>query len=133
MSIVGKGQLFAIGAIAVGVGVSQADKSMNYIEVEATVTKSIVDCYIENSSGRLVEKDSEKLAYMDCDQAPAAAAQFDYSKSDIKTRSQYEFTYVSPVDGSKQKGADTNKYAEIKTGQKIKVFAHKTEPGKSRM
>ena len=133
MSLVGKGQLFAVGAIAVGVGVSQADKAMNYTEVQATVTKSIVDCYVKNGKDFIAKKGTDDMAYMDCEMAPYAAEEFGFKKDDIKKRSQYEFTYVSPVDGSKQKGADTNEYAEVKYGQKIKVFAHKTEPGKSRM
>lgn len=133
MSITGKAQLFVVGAIAVGVGVSQADKAMNYTEVEAVVTKSIVDCYVKDGDNFLAQKSTDKMAYMDCELAPLAAEQFNYKKSAIHKRSQYEFAYVSPVDGSKQKGADTNDYAEIKVGQKIKIYAHKTEPGKSRM
>ncbi len=133
MSITGKAQLFVIGAIAVGVGVSQADKTMNYIEVEAVVTKSIVDCYVKSGNDFIAKKGTDDMAYMNCEMAPYAAEQFGFKKEAIQKRSQYEFAYVSPVDGSKQKGADNNEHAEIKSGQKIKIYAHKKEPGKSRM
>ena len=126
-------QLGIVGVIAAAVAVSQADKAINYTEVDAVVTKSVVDCYVKDGKKYLESKATNKMAYMDCEMAPLAAAQFGYPKEAVHKRSQFEFTYVSPVDGSKQKGADTNEYAEIKYGQKIKIFAHKKEPGKSRM
>jgi hypothetical protein len=133
MAIIGKTQLIVVMGIAAAVGISEGDKAVNYTQIDAVVTKSAVDCYVKDGKKYLAEKATDKMAYMDCEIAPFAAKEFGYPESAVKKRSQYEFAYVSPVDGSKQKGKDTNEHAEIKQGQKIKIYAHKEEPGKSRM
>ena len=133
MAIIGKTQLVVVVGIAAAVGISEGDKAVNYTQVDAVVTKSSVDCYVKDGKKFLAEKATDKMAYMDCEMAPYAAKEFGYPESAVKKRSQYEFAYVSPVDGSKQTGKDTNEYAEIKQGQKIKVYAHKTEPAEFRM
>ena len=115
--------------------VSAADLSMNYTEVQARVTKSTVDCYVENSGGKLVERETDKLAYMDCDLAPIAASMHGYDDSDVHRRAKYEFIYRSPVDGSRQKGEATDRNAakdEYRRGKVVMVYGHNEEPAKYR-
>lgn len=132
MGIVTNAKFGAIGLIAAAVGVSQIDKTMNYVEVDAAVTKADVDCFIKSGNESVVQKDTEKLAYMDCEMAPFAAAQHGFKETDISKRSQYSVSYVSPVDGKKHKGANMKDYVEYKVGQKIKVYAHKEDASKMR-
>jgi hypothetical protein len=131
----GKIYLGIIAAIGVSVGVSEADKSMNYIPTEATVTSTEIDCFVENSKSKIVEKDTDELAYMDCAMAPLAAAEFGHHERDIQKRIQFKYTFKSPVDGSLQFGNYTGTGDEVKykTGTKFEVFAHKTETKKSRI
>ncbi len=132
MSIVGKTKLAVVGLIAAGFGVSQADKSMNYVQVDAVVTKAEVDCFIKSGNESVVEKTSDKLAYMDCEIAPFAAAKYGFKDKDISKRTKLAFNYTSPVDGSKHNGEHVADYIEYKVGQKIKVYAHKEDPTKMR-
>jgi hypothetical protein len=132
MGLYFKGQMLGIGLIAAAVGVSEVDKTMNYIQVEAVVTKADVDCFIKAGNESVVEKKNNSLAYMDCEMAPYAAKEYGFKETDISKRTKLAFSYVSPVDGSKQKGTHTQEHAEYKVGQKIKIYAHKEEPGKNR-
>lgn len=120
------------GAVGTLYGVSMADRTMNYIPTEATVVTADVDCYVKNSSGQLVDKTTEKRAYMDCEFAPLAAEMHGYSKSDIHKRTKFTYSFVSPVDGSKQKGQHETEYAQYDVGQKFTIYAHKEEAGRSR-
>lgn len=126
------GGMFAIGALVYGV--SEVDKSLNYVETDAKITAAEFDCYIENSSGRIVEKKTDNLAFMSCDIAPIIAAQHGYKDSDISQRVKMEYSYYSPVDGSVQYGKHETKYnaSKYQKGAVIKIFAHKEEPGKTR-
>lgn len=133
MGIVNYAKLGVVGVIAVAAGVSQADKTMNYVETDAFVTSAKVDCYVKAGKKELVEKKTNKLAYMDCDMAPYAAEEFGYDKSDIHQRTKLTYKFNSPVDGSSQKGDHVDNYSgKYKVGQKIKIYAHKSEPGKTR-
>lgn len=125
--------MFAAGGLFMAA--SAVDLSMNYTKVNARVTKSTTDCYVENSSGKLVERETDQLAYMDCDFAPFAAKMHGYDEGDIHRRSTYEFVYNSPVDGSRQKGEATDRHAakgEYARGKVVTVYGHKTEPAKYR-
>jgi hypothetical protein len=133
MGIVSHAKLAVVGFIAVGVAVSEGDKRLNYVVTDATVTSASVDCYIKASKKELVEKDTNQRAYMDCDLAPMTAEHFGYDKTDIHKRTQLAFKFKSPVDGSQQKGEHTDEQSgNYKIGQTIKVYAHKSEPGKTR-
>ncbi len=122
-----------VGVVAVGFGVSQADKTMNYVETDAFVTSAKVDCFVKAGKKELVEKKTNRLAYMDCDMAPYAAKEFGYNEFDIHQRTTLAYKFKSPVDGSSQKGDHVDNYSgSYKVGQKIKIYAHKSEPGKTR-
>ena len=127
----------AMGAmLAVGVGVSQADKSMNYTPVDATVTASVVDCYVKSNKTQLVERGSEDRAYMGCDVAPMAAAVHGYDASDVHVRVKFEYEFVSPIDGSVQTGDGSREgsaAAEYNAeGKVFTIYAHKEDPAKRR-
>ncbi len=131
----GKIYIGMIMAAGVFVGVSETDKKLNYIPTEAIVTSVKVDCSVENSRGKIVEKKTDKKAYMDCDMAPLAAAEFGYDESDIKKRIQFKYKFKSPVDRSLQFGSytGTGKETEYQNGTKFEVYAHKESPEKSRV
>ena len=130
---------FYAGLLAVGgvyVATSAADLTVNYTEVQARITKSTTDCYIENRNGRITDRRTDELAYMDCDIAPDAAAAFGYASSDIHRRSSYEFVYASPVDGSRQTGSAVDRNAaegEYARGAVIDVYGHNEQPATYRM
>jgi hypothetical protein len=127
------GAMMVIGTVAVGV--SQADKTMNYIETDAVVKTAKVDCYIKSGKRFVAEKATNRMAYIDCDMAPYAAKEFGHEESAIKERVQFTYSYKSPVDGSMQSGEYEAKDSGTKyrKGTKFKVLAHKDEPGKSRV
>ena len=125
--------LAAGGAGAYGVG--ELDKSMNYVETDAYVSQIEVDCFIKDGNSKVVEKNSGRLAYMDCKMAPLVAPIHDHDASDIQYRYQLEYTYKSPVDGSRHKKEHTvtsHSQDKYRKDQDIKIFAHKDEPAKSR-
>jgi hypothetical protein len=132
MSLVFKGKMLAFGAVLAAFGVSQADKSINYIKVDATVTSAKVDCYVESGNEYIKSKDTNSLAFMDCEMAPYAAKEFGFEQSDIKKRTEFAFSYTSPVDGKLHKGNNTKKNAAYKVGEKVDLYAHKEEPEKFR-
>jgi hypothetical protein len=124
-----------IGVIAAGAyGVSEADKSMNYIETSAIVNEVEVDCYAKNSNTKLEVKATGELAYMDCDIAPLIAEAKGMSKNDVKKRAVVTFRYRSPVDNSRQTGKHTisNYKDNYDPGREFKIFAHKEKPKKTR-
>ena len=104
MGVVAYAKLGVVGLIATAVGVSQADKTMNYIETDAVVTSANIDCYVKAGKRKLVEKKTDKLAYMDCELAPYAAKEFGYDESDVHQRTKLTYKFKSPVDGSSSKG-----------------------------
>ena len=133
MGVVSYAKLGIVGVIATVVGVSQADKTMNYIETDAIVTSADIDCYVKSGKRKLVEKKTDKMAYMDCKLAPYAAKEFGYDESDVRHRTKLTYKFSSPVDGSSQKGEHVDENSgDYKVGKKIKIYAHKSEPGKNR-
>ena len=132
MALIGKVPLIVIGAMGTLYGVSMADRSINYIETDAIVTKAEVDCFVKSGRSHIESKATKKMAYMDCEMAPLAAAEFGYKNSDIGKRTKFSYTYLSPVDGSHQKGEHESQNTQYKTGQKFKIYAHKENPGESR-
>ena len=127
-----------VGLLAVGAGalyaVSMVDRGMNYDMVDTKVTSAIVDCYVKARKSELVEKDSNKTAYMDCSMAPFAAEKFGYDKSDIKKRVKLTFKFKSPVDGSWQAGEHevNDATSDYKNGQSIQIYGHKNDAKKYR-
>ena len=127
-----------MGIVAGGIGlfavVDQTDKAMNYTEVEGTITELVVDCYLENDDHKLVDKETDKMAYMDCEMAPFAAARFGYEEKDIKRRASVTYAYVSPVDQQTHTGDYSTKHyhQNYEEDMPVTVFAHKKDPAKSR-
>ncbi len=125
------------GVVMVGGGAMyyQAnDLKMNYMLVDAVITKVEVDCFVKKGKKKLVYKDTSDLAYMDCMIAPMAAAQHGFDNDDIQKRASITYRYKSPVDnrrytGTYKRDGDIEMFAR---GVDIRVHAHKTEPEKSR-
>ena len=125
-----------IGVLAAGAyGLSETDKSLNYVETTAKITKLSTECTVEKRKSKLVEKDTGDLAYMECDLAKVIAPIKGYSVSDIKYHHTMEYRYLSPADNNwhKDKGTKTS-YSEGKfiNGQKFQILAHKTKANKTR-
>ena len=125
-----------VGAGLVGFyTISMTDRGMNYVETEARVIDSKVDCFVKAYKSKLIEKSTGKMAYMDCKLAPIAAEMHGYSKSDIRQRVQFTYEYVSPVDGSRQRDKHTaeSNVERYGKGKTFTVYAHKEDPAKSRI
>ncbi|MEZ5922532.1 MAG: hypothetical protein R3C60_14455 [Parvularculaceae bacterium] len=124
-----------LGALIGGTMFVQADDiKKNYTQVDATIKEVKIDCYLRDGRRKIVEKDTHDLAYMDCTMAPFAAKKFGYSENNIHQRATVAYSFLSPADGNFYKGeftrsGDVEKYVE---GATISVYAHKTEPGKSK-
>ena len=131
-------RMAGLGVILVGVAgimfFQARDLKENYVKTSATIKAVTVDCYIENAHGKIVEKDSNHLAYMDCAMAPIVAQQNGYKNNDIHKRAQIDYVYLSPVDDNYYKGSFTRKndVDEYAVGAEIQIFSHKTEPEKSK-
>lgn len=115
-------------------GFTELDKSMNYIETDAYIAQVTVDCFIKDSNSEVVEKATNKLAYMDCGIAPMVAPMHDHDASDIQRRYKMEYVYVSPVDGKRHTKTITktsHQEGKFKKDMDIKILAHKEEADKS--
>ncbi len=125
-----------LGVLAAGAyGVSETDKSLNYIETDAKITKLTTECTVQKRKSKLVNKETGDLAYMDCKLAKLVAPIKGYSVSDVRYHHKIEYKYKSPVDNEwhNDKGSKTA-YSEgkYKKGQSFKVLAHKTDANKTR-
>ncbi len=112
-----------------------ADIRMNYTLVEARITSVETDCFIkENYKNKLVDEATQKLAYMDCSKAPAAAAKHKFEKRDIRKRAQIAYRYTSPVDANKYTGhfERNDDVEDLVVGKTVFVHAHNGEPDNSR-
>ena len=124
-----------LGVLVVGTMAFQAnDLEKNYLKVDATIKEVKIDCYVENARSKIVEKETDDIAYMDCALAPFAAEKYGYRESDIHKRAQVVYQYKSPVDRNFYRGEFTRKddveaYAK---GATINIFAHKEDPSKSK-
>jgi hypothetical protein len=134
MSPIFKGKILAVGFIGVVVAYNLVDRGLHYQETEAKLMAVKVDCYIKARKKKLVDKDGNELAHMDCKDAPAVAEHFGFKSSDVRKRAVLKFEFKSPVDGSRQTGEHTDNYAtaDYKVGQTVKIYAHTTEPAQSR-
>ena len=115
-------------------GYTELDKSMNYVETEAYISELSVDCFIKDSNSEVVEKATNKLAYMDCELAPLVAPMHDHDVSDIQRRYQMEYVYVSPVDGKRHTKSVTrtsHQEGKFKKDMNIMILAHKEQADKS--
>lgn len=125
------GVAFAGGALMF----SQArDLKANYTLVEARITNVAVQCYIERRKKKVVEKDTDELAYMDCAIAPLVATEHGFDDSDIKQRANVTYSYQSPVDEKVYSGtySRSGNVDTLVVGKTIQVHAHKMEADKSR-
>lgn len=136
-------KLYAFVAVAAGGGAMFAmdrhDLHTNYVPAKARITQSKADCYVKSrgfrSKKQLIDKTTGKLAYMDCTFAPMIAVAKGFDEDDVKRRVTLTYVYVSPVDGSAQKGSYTSKSASrpFREGDELPIRAHKTEPSTSRV
>ncbi len=125
-----------IVAGAVAYGASETDKKMNYVETDAVIKTAKIECYVEHGKKFLAEKATDKMAYMECDLAPLAAEAFGYTKSDIHHRNTITYSFKSPVDGKTyidKYDTTVEPLASLSSGKHFKMYAHKTDPGKSRI
>jgi len=100
----------AIGAVALGaLAVSEGDKAVNYVETTAKITKISTECSVSKRKSKLVEKDTGKLAMMECDLAKLIAPIKGYEVSDIKFHYNMEYKYKSPVDNKWHKNSGEKK------------------------
>jgi hypothetical protein len=130
--IAGAGALFTGVA---GVMFFQAkDLEENYVKTSANIKTVAIDCYIEDARGKIVDKETDDLAYMDCALAPLVAQKHGYDAGDIHKRAQIEYIYLSPVDDNYYSGSFTRKndVEDYAAGGEIQIFTHKTEPDKSK-
>jgi hypothetical protein len=135
LSAIGMGRLAAFAFVGVvGVGVT-IDRGMNYTKTEGVISATETDCYVKANRREIVDKTTNKRAYMPCEEAPLAAEAFGYSASDVRYRTKISFDYVSPVDSKTYTGhynADNATSADsYKIGERYKVLAHKNKPSKS--
>jgi len=136
----GRLKLIALAALVIGVAgaglmLAQAyDLKTNYTLVDAKIMTVETDCFIESGKEKIVTKDSEKLAYMDCDLAPLVAKQHGFRESAIQKRVKVTYDYRSPVDGRMYSGdfMRTGNVDGVERGKMIQVHAHKTDPKDSR-
>jgi hypothetical protein len=121
------------GVAAIGMWM-QVDLAMNYQAVDARITGVKFDCFIKNSDSKLVEKDSNKQAYLDCKKARSVAKEFGYAETDIKQRAKLTFTWTSPVDGSTHSGEHNDEIPakDYKVGDTISIYAHNEDPEQMR-
>ena len=109
---------------------------MHYVETDAVVKSAKIECYVEHGKKYLAEKATDKMAYMDCDMAPMAAEAFGYAKSDIHHRNTMTYSFKSPVDGKTYVDnyeTTSEPLASLASGKHFKMYAHKSEAGKSRI
>lgn len=136
----GKFTLTAIvlaGVVTVGAGamfVQANDLKKNYALVDAKITSVSIDCFIKAGRKKVVERETDKLAYMDCEMAPTVASIHGFKTGDIKKRATITYRYRSPVDQAVYTGSYTREHAvdDFVAGKEIQVYAHKAEPGNSR-
>lgn len=124
-----------IGVVGAGLMLAQAyDLRTNYTLVDAKIMSVETECFIESGKEKIVNKDSETLAYMDCDLAPLVAKQHGFKESAIQRRVTVSYDYRSPVDGQIYSGdfRRTGDVEGVKRGKMIQVHAHKTDPKDSR-
>lgn len=124
-----------IGIAGVGLMMAQAyDLKTNYMLVDAKIMSVETECFIKSGKEKIVTKDTDELAYMDCDLAPIVAKQHGFKESAIKKRVKVSYDYRSPVDGRVYSGdfMRTGKVDGVRKGKMIQVHAHKTDPEDSR-
>ncbi len=119
------------------------DLSTNYTPVEAEVISVEKDCYIEGHRKKIVIRDTNKLAYMDCDLAPEVAEEYGMSRSHIWIRYQITYSYQDPKEGGwyEDSFTDEEPYTRVERngedpwyeGRVFKVFVHKKNPERSRV
>lgn len=132
-------QLKSIGVVAAAVGVfavvDQTDKRLNYTPVPAEITELKIDCRLENDDKKLVDKETDEIAYMDCSFAHVAAVKYDYKENDIKKRATITYAFTSPVDNQVYEAEYVDKYfddGDYALNAQVEVFAHKKTANKSR-
>ena len=106
----------------------------NYTLVDAKIVSVAKDCFVKAGREKLVHKDTNKLAYIPCEIAPAIAVEKGFSKQDVTEHAVVTYSYRSPVDKKTYKGTfeRSGDIKALKSGRKFQVHAHKTDAGKSR-
>jgi hypothetical protein len=135
MGIQAYGVFFGFVAIGGGMAADQVDLAVNYTRVNATVTSSVVDCFVKEGKKAVLSARDNSLAYMHCDDAPFVAAKYGLHPSAVRHRVSFTYSYTSPVDGKSYVGeshAEQTGSADFKTGGAIPVYAHTKIPATSR-
>jgi len=113
-----------------------SDLTANYQPTEAVITATKVDCFIEDRDGKITDKTTGDLAYLDCEIAPLVAVKFDYGNNDVQQRVKAVYSYRFPVDGKECEGEFTcagyQKADALPVGKTVPVFANKSKPAESR-
>lgn len=108
----------------VGMSYQAIDIKLNYTLTPATISDVETDCFVERSyKERVVVEGTKDRAYMNCDDAPSAAAQYGFGAEDIRTRSKAEYVYVSPVDSKRYTGNLERNDDALPVGKQIYVYA----------
>ena len=130
LSMLGFVALFVFAIMA-----SQAvDISTNYAKVPAIITSAKRDCFIEGYRSKIVIKGTSNLAYLDCAEAQVVAQHEGYSASNVHTRAQFTYDYVSPADGKQYQGTyeRTDPSPSLDYGYQTSVYASTSTGPKSR-
>jgi len=120
--------------VAVAFVYNSYDLKANYSPVEGTIISVATDCYVKSGRKKIVDKQTNKISYMNCRYAPMAAQQFGFKENDIRKRATVKYSYISPIDGNYYEGefTRTGKVEAYVKGRKLSVFAHNEKPENSR-
>ncbi len=119
-------------------GYFKIDTARNYSPVSATVSAARMTCYVVSKERAYEREDRERLAIsnLSCERLKTLPKlrQRGYRR---RYKSEVQFTYRSPVDGSIQKGHFEreklrNKESYIAPGNVIEIHAHNTIPDRYR-
>ena len=89
------------GVMAGAAGLNALDAhnlEANYTLVDAKIVSVAKDCFVKAGREKLVHKDTNKLAYIPCEIAPAIAVEKGFSKQDVTEHAVVTYSYRSPVD-----------------------------------
>jgi hypothetical protein len=114
-------------------GIGMIYRATSFDVTDAVITSVETDCFIKDSNAELKKNSTNERAYMDCDIAPLAAAEFKFSASAIQKRSKVTYRYVSPVDKKEHVDATTfdSTNQNFRTGEVYAVLAHKGKADKT--
>lgn len=129
--------LGGFGVLVVGaMAVHYADRSLNYVEVQARVDNVSSECHLERTTNRVVSRRREWTRDMDCDLAKELRDEDpDMKGMHIKRTTKVMLRYTSPVDGQIHSGSYyvSSKDDEQKApqpGSVVGILANTSKPDK---